>query len=199
MANSCSRAVALEIERRFLVAGDAWRAHVRWSRHLQQGYLSRPGEGLTVRVRVAEQAGEPAQAWLTLKAPPLAAPSAPAPAPSAPAAPEGLVRLEFEYPIPPADAAELLRLGGPVLSKWRHGLDLPGGDWVLDVFEQANAPLLVAEVELPRVDQACPVPPWCVLELTGRHELSNAALSQRPFQAWSAAEQRPLLQLMEAA
>jgi hypothetical protein len=81
MANSCSRPVALEIERRFLVAGDAWRAHVRWSRHLQQGYLSRPGEGLTLRVRVAEQAGEPAQAWLTLKAPPLAAPPAPAPAP----------------------------------------------------------------------------------------------------------------------
>lgn len=190
--------MALEIERRFLVAGDAWRRHVAWSRRLQQGYLSRRGDGLTLRVRLAEQSGSEPEAWLTLKAPPPPSPAAAAAGPS-PDQPEGLVRLEFEYPIPPDEALELLRLGGPVLSKWRHGLDLPGGDWVLDVFEQENAPLVVAEVELPQVDQPLSLPPWCVLELTGRHELSNAALSQQPFQTWPEREQAPLLQALAAA
>lgn len=189
--------MALEIERRFLVAGDTWRDHVAWSRHLQQGYLSRRGDGLTLRVRLAEQPGAEPEAWLTLKAPPPL--PVEAAAGDAPEQPEGLVRLEFEYPIPPDEALELLRLGGPVLSKWRHGLDLSGGDWVLDVFEQENAPLVVAEVELPRADQPLSPPPWCVLELTGRHELSNAALSERPFQAWAETERWPLLQALAAA
>jgi iron(III) transport system ATP-binding protein len=34
----------------------------------------------------------------------------------------------------------------------RHGAPA-GGDWVLDVFEGANAPLVVAEVELESADQ----------------------------------------------
>ncbi|MFM7733028.1 MAG: hypothetical protein ACKO6F_06135, partial [Cyanobium sp.] len=81
----------------------------------------------------------------------------------------------------------------PAGGKRRYGLDLPGGDWVLDVFEGANAPLVLAEVELARADQALTVPPWCVLELSGRHELSNAALAERPLAAWSEEERRALL------
>ena len=57
--------MALEIERRFLVAGDGWREHVRWSRNLQQGYLAGSADGLTLRVR-SDGAGA---AWLTLKYP----------------------------------------------------------------------------------------------------------------------------------
>ena len=45
--------MALEIERRFLVAGDGWRPHVRWSQHLCQGYLAASAEALTLRVRTA--------------------------------------------------------------------------------------------------------------------------------------------------
>jgi hypothetical protein len=42
------------------------------------------------------------------------------------------------------------------------------------------------------------VPPWCVRELSGRHELSNAALAMRPLAAWSEAERRELLPLTDA-
>jgi len=163
----------LEIERRYLVAGDGWRSHVRWSRQLRQGYLARQPEGVTVRVR---QAG--AGAWITLKAA---------------ASADGLVRHEFEYPIPLADAEQLLQLTPHQLSKCRHGLALPGGDWIVDVFEGVNAPLIIAEVEL--CDRAAAVwqPAWCGLEITGRHELSNAALSARPLAAWPAAERQRLL------
>ena len=156
--------MALEIERRFLVHGDQWREAIRWQAQLQQGYLVSGPEGFTVRVRTAKQ-----EAWLTLKT-----------AGSA----NGLVRQEFEYPIPLEDARSLLDLAPSQLSKWRYGLNWPGGDWVLDVFEGSNAPLVVAEVELQDPEQAVPIPPCCVLELTGRPSLSNAALADCPLADW---------------
>lgn len=189
--------LALEIERRFLVRGGEWQRHSLWQARLRQGYLSRPGEGLTVRVRTREGvAGQSvAEAWLTLKALP---PSASVADPQAGEAVEGvglaLSRLEFEYGIPPADAEAMLALTDQQLVKIRHGLDLPGGDWVLDVFEGANAPLVVAEVELEHPDQPVDPPAWCVRELTGRRELSNAALAARPLAQWSAAERQELLE-----
>ena len=192
--------MAVEIERRFLVAGNGWRRHVLWEQQLQQGYLLSAPDGLTVRVRLSHalsrdpaapdgcslplSAPPPAEAkaWLTLKAK-LAG--------EAPAA--DLSRHEFEYAIPASDASELLALCGSRLSKRRHGLDLPGGDWVLDVFEAENAPLVVAEVEIASPDAVVPVPEWCVQELSGRHALSNAALARRPLRCWSPAERSELL------
>jgi CYTH domain-containing protein len=150
--------MALEIERRFLVAGEAWRPLVLWSQSLDQGYLLASAEGPTLRVRSsrsngalprAERSGGPAgaadsaEAWLTLK---LAA--------------TGIARHEYEYAIPPGDGLALLDHCGSKLVKRRHGLNLPGGDWVLDVFEAANAPLVIAEVELEREDQPVAIPPW---------------------------------------
>jgi CYTH domain-containing protein len=146
---------------------------VRWSQHLCQGYLAASGEALTLRVRTAGTE----QAWLTLKLPA-----------------GGIARHEFEYAIPLADAQALLQHSGEQLAKQRHGLDLPGGDWVLDVFEGANAPLVIAEVELATADQSVAVPPWCVQELTGLGGFSNAALARRPFASWPPQEREPWLQ-----
>jgi adenylate cyclase len=168
--------MALEIERRFLVAGEGWRSHVCWSRRLRQGYLAAGPEGVTVRVRQAAE-----KAWLTLKAS---------------ASSDGLVRHEFEYPIPVADATALLAMAPRQLAKCRHGLDLPGGDWVLDVFEGPNAPLVVAEVELADAEHSIIPPAWCVQEITGRPELSNAALSAYPLAAWPVRETEGLLALL---
>ena len=164
--------MALEIERRFLVRGSGWRQHIRWQSPLRQGYLFASAEGLTVRVRL----GADQQAWLTLKA-----------------AAGTIARHEFEYPIPRPDAEALLAYAPVQLAKVRYGLDLPGGDWVLDVFEGANAPLVLAEVELERLEDPLSPPPWCSLEVTGQSALSNAALAQRPLAQWSAEELRPVL------
>ena len=184
--------MALEIERRFLVQGLDWRRHICWQAQLQQGYLVASADGFTVRVRRASGEEAVAGAWLTLKArteQPLEAPGL---------LPEGLVRQEFEYAIPEADAAALLALAPQGLCKVRYGLDLPGGEWVLDVFEGANAPLVVAEVELePQgLEQglALQPPAWCGCELTGRHELSNAALARRPLALWPEAERLALFE-----
>jgi CYTH domain-containing protein len=192
------RGLALEIERRFLVVGDGWRRHSRGVRALRQGYLLAAADGLTLRVRtsrpLADQedelseasagqgGGQATQSYLTIKAAPPVASTG-----------EALCRLEFEYPIPIADGDALIALAGSTVRKQRHHLDLPGGDWVLDVFEAENAPLVVAEVELLSPDQAVPIPSWCAREVSGRRELSNAALALHPFASWSPEEQRELL------
>jgi adenylate cyclase len=109
------------------------------------------------------------------------------------------VRQEFEYPIPLEDAQAMLALTDQTVRKQRFGLALDGGDWVVDVFHGANHPLVVAEVELDHVEQALALPSWCGLELTGRHELSNAALAEKPFCRWSAEQRQPLLECAAAA
>ncbi|MCP9820497.1 CYTH domain-containing protein [Synechococcus sp. Cruz-9H2] len=191
--------MSLEIERRFLVGGTGWREHILWRQHLCQGYLQTSADGVTVRVRLEDRRTDAtatagrlvvqpdpersagcseggARAWLTLKATVTA-----------------ITRKEFEYVIPADDARQLLGLAAASLSKERYGLDLPGGDWVLDVFEGENAPLVVAEVELEREDQPLTLPSWCGREITGRGELSNAALARRPWSSWSEAARQELL------
>jgi CYTH domain-containing protein len=196
--------MAEEIERRFLVQGDQWRRHVLWSARLQQGYLARGPGGLVLRVRSRESIQsldgdstlEPtAAAWITIKAGIQTGPGQSALSDTGPGDAGALRRLEFEYPVPVSDAAALLALTPSRLSKCRHGLDLPGGEWVLDEFEGANAPLVVAEVELDRVAQQVEVPSWCVTEITHRRELSNAALASRPLQLWGEERKAELLSL----
>lgn len=93
-----------EIERKFLVTSLAFLAEATDALHIDQGYLhsTRP----TVRVR---RRGD--QGFLTLKTPSDA---------------KGLVRDEYEYEIPLADAEALLELcGGHRLKKTRYLVPLP--------------------------------------------------------------------------
>ncbi len=186
--------MALEIERRFLVRGELWRPQAVGESLIRQGYLASGREGLTLRVRLALPPEGPMAAFLTLKLPAagegLTGPEHGEPIP---AAGEALTRQEYEYPIPADDAEALLERCDHRLGKTRFALDLPGGDWVLDVFEGANAPLVVAEVELERADQPVAVPPWCAREITGRRELSNAALARCPLAMWPEADRQALL------
>ena len=157
--------MALEIERRFLIAADAdgWRHRAQAPQPLRQAYLAASADGVTVRVRLQEGG----KAWLTLKAPT-----------------SGLARHEFEYPLPTSDAEALWDLAPHRLIKIRYSLALPGGDWVVDCFEGDNAPLVLAEVELAREGASLDVPSWCGQEITGDGRWSNAALAATPMAAW---------------
>jgi adenylate cyclase len=119
-----------------------------------QGYLARES-GVAVRLRIAG-----ASAWLTIKGP------------------GGLLRPEFEYAIPPADAREMLALcAGRSLAKTRHDVPHGGLVWEVDVFEGALAGLVIAEVELPDAAQVLDLPPWAGREITGEGRYANAALA----------------------
>jgi len=163
--------MALEIERRFLVRSDAWRSSAGSAQPLRQGYLAASADGVTVRMRLRGSD----QAWLTLKA-------------AADAV--GLVRHEFEYPIPVADAEALWDLAPHRLDKVRYALDCPGGDWVVDCFQGENAPLVLAEVELASAQADLLIPPWCGEEITGESRWSNAVLAQHPVQSWPEEQRR---------
>jgi adenylate cyclase len=147
--------MGIEIERRYLVQGDAWRAGVTATRRLRQGYLARE-DGVSVRVRLGG-----ATAKLTIKGP------------------AGLVRPEFEYAIPLADAEEMLAAlcAGRSLVKTRHEVPLDGLVWEVDVFEGPLAGLVIAEVELPAPDHPVHLPAWLGREITGDPRYANAALA----------------------
>jgi len=147
--------MASEIERRFVVRGDGWRGAATGARRLRQGYLARE-EGVTVRLRL-----EPGAARLTIKGP------------------GGLVRAEYDYPLPPAEAEEMLdRLcAGRRLAKTRHKVRHGGLLWEVDVFEGPLDGLVVAEVELPRPDHPLDLPPWAGREVTDDPRYANAALA----------------------
>jgi CYTH domain-containing protein len=156
--------MAREIERKFLVAEDGWRKGARGVRY-RQGYLS-AGEGArcTVRVRIAAE-----RAFLTIKGPAA-----------------GAARDEYEYQIPVADAEEMLsRLAaGGTVEKTRHRVPHAGRVWEVDEFAGDNAPLVLAEVELERVDDPVELPPWVGREVTEDGRYTNAALALHPYSRW---------------
>lgn len=158
--------MAIEIERKFLLASDDWRGAVEASQRLAQGYLG--GDKASVRVRIG---GE--QAWLNIKS-----------------RQRGVARQEFEYAVPAADAecmlAELCLPGR--IEKLRHHVRFAGMLWEIDEFLDDNAGLVVAEIELPAVDAAFARPPWLGREVTDDIRYYNNALAQRPFRQWSADE-----------
>jgi adenylate cyclase len=154
--------MGIEIERKFLVTGGAWRAQASAQTRFSQGYLSRD-PARTVRVRIA---GE--QAFLTIKG-----------------ATHGATRAEFEYAVPLADAQALLSLcDGPVVEKIRHLCPHEGMTWEVDEFLGANAGLVVAEIELQSESQPFAMPAWLGTEVTGDGRYVNANLAVKPFSSW---------------
>lgn len=152
--------MAHEIERKFLVTGDGWRAG--HPTKYVQGYLSR-SPGRTVRVR---QAGD--QAFLTIKG-----------------KSSGVSRLEFEYPIPVSDAGILMKLcDGPLIEKTRTVIEYEGKKWEIDEFHGDNAGLIVAEIELISEDEAFALPPWIGLEVSHDRRYYNSQLSRHPYNEW---------------
>jgi adenylate cyclase len=123
--------MAIEIERKFLVIGDGWKQGASRVRHLKQAYLA-INDKLSIRVRIESTA-----AALTIKT-----------------ASAGRQRAEYEYAIPLADADSLLRLcEGSVIAKTRHLVPVGKLAWEVDVFEGDNAGLVIADIELDRVDR----------------------------------------------
>ncbi len=165
--------MGIEIERKFLVVGDGWRAAAHKVVPMAQGYLNdlaamdTGAMKASVRVRIA---GE--EAFLNLKSREL-----------------GHTRQEFDYPIPVADARGLLALCvGGLVDKRRHYVEHAGFTWEVDEFLGDNAGLVVAEIELPSADAAFERPAWAGAEVTEAARYYNLALATRPYAQWSPAE-----------
>jgi CYTH domain-containing protein len=151
-----------EIERKFLVINDSWRVGAT-GLPIRQGYIPTQ-DARTVRVRVIGSQG-----YLTLKGPAV-----------------GIIRPEFEYSIPLADAETILNTlcEPPLIEKYRYRI--PAGEvvWEVDEFFGANQGLVIAEVELTSAMQEITLPPWVGLEVTQDLRYTNSNLARYPFSLW---------------
>jgi adenylate cyclase len=171
--------MSFEIERKFLVRGDDWRALATGQVSIRQAYLASDGRA-SIRVRIRGDSS----ATLTIKSRPV-----------------DLRRLELEYDIPVLEAEALVKLRqGSIIEKVRHVVPY-GGDvdlaWEIDVFSGENLGLVVAEIELRHERQHVELPPWIGPEVTGQLQYYNSALVQRPFCSWPLPE--PIKKLAKAA
>ena len=153
----------IEIERKFLLISDDWRQRVVGTLY-RQGYLCTDPQR-TVRVRVGG-----GTAILAVKG-----------------EGDGLARPEFEFPIPAADAEQLLARCclQPLVEKYRYRIPFAGLIWEVDEFLGANRGLVLAEIELERVDQPVPLPSWVGAEVTADPRYYNAYLARHPFSSWA--------------
>lgn len=158
----------IEIERKFLVQGDAWRTQAARAETMAQGYLAGPPAArCSVRVRIA---GE--RAFLNIKS-----------------VSTGIARDEYEYAITLADAERMLAtLAGAVVEKRRHYVEVEGHTFEIDEFGGDSAGLIVAEVELDEVDAPFPRPAWLGREVSDLARYYNLNLAVHPYSRWSAAE-----------
>lgn len=144
-----------EIERKFLVKDNSFIGMATDRKDIMQGYLS-VNPDATVRVRVA---GE--KAFITVKG-----------------RNSGAVRDEWEYPLPLADAREMLkRCCSGCIFKTRYIVPFDARVWEVDVFAGRLAGLIVAEVELDSADAAVTLPPFAGREVTDDARYYNSVLS----------------------
>ncbi len=151
-----------EIERKFLLKSDVWRALVKGTPY-RQGYLNSAKER-TVRIRTV---GE--QAFLTIKGITV-----------------GNTRTEYEYPIPFDECNAMLdRLAEkPLIEKTRYKIPYGGLVWEIDEFFGENQGLTVAEVELTSEQQVFEKPAWVGDEVSGDPRYFNSNLIKHPFTQW---------------
>ena len=160
--------MGVEIERKFIVINDGWKNQEPGS-SISQGYLSTSMDRV-VRVRVINE-----DAYLTVKS-----------------SIDGLVRNEWEYPIPVDDAKIMLKnlCIQPIIEKVRYRILHAGMMWDLDVFSGENEGLIIAEIELESENQPFDVPAWAGKEVTDKPRYYNNNLARYPYRSWTDEEKQ---------
>ncbi|MCV0395818.1 MAG: CYTH domain-containing protein [Rhizobiaceae bacterium] len=149
--------MAKEVERKFLVKDEGWRATARDAVSIRQFYLADARGDRSFRVRLKGGSS----ATLTLKF-----------------GGHVLVRDEFDYPIPLEDAQALEAFAaGRIIKKTRHLVDHEGVVFEVDVFSGALEGLVVAELETTRLVPDEALPAWIGREITGEAAYYNASLA----------------------
>ncbi|MCM1452199.1 MAG: CYTH domain-containing protein [Clostridium sp.] len=146
--------MALEIERKFLVANESYRQTATSRIDIWQGYISTDPQA-TARLRIAND-----KAFLTIKG-----------------KNRGATRGEWEYPIPLNEAIEMKPLCKASLEKTRYIVPHEGHVWEVDEFRGRHKGLTVAEIELKTENEAFSIPPFIGEEVTGDPKYYNSNLS----------------------
>ncbi len=152
-----------EIERKFLVKNDAWRSCAEQGIELRQAFIFSKNSYCTTRIRIAGP-----QAFITIKG-----------------KRHNISRAEYEYEIPVTDAEEMLRLCDSMpIEKTRYPVICAGHTWVVDVFHQDNAGLVLAEIELTAEDEPFETPEWAGEDVSKENRYCNSNLAKNPYKNW---------------
>src|SRR5215471_2825486 len=159
----------IEIERKFLIANDAWKLSVVGSANIRDGLIA-SYKSRKVRVRISDQI-----AAITIKGPR-----------------RGIARAEYEYEIPLTDAELIMSTicGDETLEKQRYLVEHAGTIWHIDVYGGVLKGVVIAEIELNREDQQFAIPPWIGKEVTGNefYKKINLAAARRATRASTAVQ-----------
>lgn len=154
----------IEIERKFLVKSDEFKAQAFRQNKIAQGYLSSVPER-TVRIRIKGEKG-----FITIKG--IGHHS-------------GMTRFEWENEIPLDEAQELLKLCEKgKIEKTRFEIKSGKHIFEVDEFYGENQGLIMAEIELDSETEAFVKPDWLGDEVTNDKRYYNAYLSTNPFKDW---------------
>ena len=153
-----------EIERKFLVTSNAFKAEASNCERIVQGYLSSVPER-SVRVRIKGGGG-----FITIKG----------------AGNEsGVSRYEWEKEISVIEAEELLQLCETgVINKIRYEVKVGLYTFEVDEFDGENRGLVIAEIELPDENAEFEKPQWLGEEVTENSKYYNAMLVKYPYAKW---------------
>jgi adenylate cyclase len=153
-----------EIERKFLVTSNAYKAAAAKEYRIKQGYLSSVPER-TVRVRIKGKSG-----FITIKG--IGNVS-------------GTSRYEWEKEIPVTEVEELLNICEPgIIDKTCYEVKVGNHTYEIDEFHGENEGLTVAEIELTSEDEYFEKPSWLGKEITGDVNYYNSMLMKNPFTKW---------------
>ena len=129
--------MAIEIEKKFLIADDSFKKLSHNSIEITQGYIF-SSKNKVLRVRLTPNISK-----IAIKSG------------------RDIVREEYEYIIPNEDAKQMLTLcENYLICKTRYFVDFKGFTWEIDVFKNDNKGLIVAEIELESEDQDFEKPSW---------------------------------------
>ena len=160
--------MGIEIERKFLLKNDSWKSQVSEVHVIKQGYLQSGLEAAqksSVRIRVSNDIAN-----INIKSVDLS-----------------MVRQEFEYSIPLADAEQMLSTlcDEVIIEKTRYHVTYASHLWEVDIFEGQNAGLQVAEIELASLDESFEKPDWIGDEVSDDERYYNISLLKYPYEMWS--------------
>ena len=155
--------MALEIERRFLIKNDSWKAFITKKIFIEQGYLSKNLDDWIIRIRLT---GKDYKIALKKHI-------------------ESFTSFEFEYLIPPKDGETIMANLSSTIKKERFFLEFEKKSWIIDCFQENNYPLEIAEIELSNEEEDLSLPSFISREITGIKHYSNFSLVNKPFSKWN--------------
>lgn len=150
--------MAVEIERKSLVAGVGWRSATRDRRDIADYLIARfEKESGKARLRICD-----GEAMLTIKGPR-----------------RGIKRNEIHVSLTDGDARSMIDefVLAPPLRKIRHEVEFDGFLWQVDEYLGYLEGLVTCEIELPSEDSLFAKPPWLGREVTADTRFRATALT----------------------